>query len=591
MDRRTVLAIVLSVVVITIGFTIQSILFPPATPPPATAGEQEPGTPQTAPVPGGDGAAPATTQTTQQAAPTGTVLPVQVEERISEVNQTYTNALIDVTMSPIGGTIISYKMSEHREEGRPVEMILRGTDEQRAFNLRFGTYQAAPVDALFHSQQPRANVFEFYRDFYVVGRENEPFRITKRYTFQQDEYMFKLDIEIANSVNTVIPLNFGGNAYTLSYGPQIGPAFQQLDQRTEFRRYLTYSDGKKNTARVSTGRPEIVTDSPRWAAIAGKYFVLAGIPGLARYQTVLAQEPREGLPVGSQLHFTRPTLQASVQSDSYYIFLGPKTPDILDSYNNAQDNAWNLSGQELGQSVETRFLFGWLETILKAILQVIVRVTPNYGVAIIILTILVKLALWPLTRKSYESNAKMQALNPKTQEIREKYKDNPTKMNQEMAGLYKKEGVSPLGGCLPMLLQFPFFIAMYGLFNNHFDLRGATFIPGWITDLSAPDSIWEFGFTIPLINWTDLRALPLIFLGTQLISSRLTQNPSTASSGGQMKIMMTALPVVFFFILYNVPSGLLVYWIFSNLLTSGQQYYYMRVKKQTPPPGPQKKKK
>lgn len=600
MDRRTVIAIVLSVIVITIGFTIQSILFPPAeVTAPTENGAQDPagttttidGQPTT--TTGTDGSTDTgQTTTTTVAAPSGSVAPVP-ESGISIQERTYQNELVAVTMSPVGGTIVSYRLKDHRENDQPVEMILRGTEEQRAFELRFGTYQTKTIDALFHYQEASTtgNVFEFYRDFYVVGMEDQPFRITKRYTFMPGEYMFKLDVEITNSVNAVIPLNFGGNAYTLSYGPQIGPSFQQLDMRTEFRRYFTYSDGKKNTARVSAGRPEQNTDSPRWAAIAGKYFVLAGIPGLSRYETVLAQEPREGLPEGSQLHFTRPAIQASVQSDSYFFFLGPKTPAELDRYDNAEDNGWNLSGQELGQAVETRFLFGWLETILKTILQLIARVVPNYGVAIIILTVLVKLALWPLTRKSYESNARMQALNPKTQELRERYKDNPTKMNQEMAALYKKEGVSPLGGCLPMLLQFPFFIAMYGLFNNHFDLRGATFIPGWITDLSAPDSIINFGVTIPLINWTDLRGLPIIFLGTQLISSRLTQNPSSASSAGQMKLMMTALPIVFFFILYNVPSGLLVYWIFSNVLTSGQQYYYMRVKKNTPPPGPSKKKK
>jgi len=144
--------------------------------------------------------------------------------------------------------------------------------------------------------------------------------------------------------------------------------------------------------------------------------------------------------------------------------------------------------------------------------------------------------------------------------------------------------VNPLGGCLPLLAQFPFFIAMYGLFNNHFDLRGATFIPGWITDLSAPDVIFSFGdFTIPLIGWTALRGLPIIFVGTQLLSTKFTQTATTSSSSGQMKFMQFGLPIIFFFILYNVPSGLLVYWIFSNLLTVAQQYYYNNIRKKDPP--------
>ena len=224
---------------------------------------------------------------------------------------------------------------------------------------------------------------------------------------------------------------------------------------------------------------------------------------------------------------------------------------------------------------ERRLLFGWLENILKWVLQLIVRVIPNYGLAIIVLTILVKLLLWPLTRKSYESNARMQAVQPKLQEIREKYGDDKAKANEAMAKLYREEKVNPLGGCLPMLVQFPFFLAMYGLFNNHFDLRGAVFIPGWINDLSAPDVIVSFGnFTIPLLGWDALRGLPFIFLATQFISSKLMQSASTAQTSGQMKLMQYGLPAMFFFILYNVPSGLLVYWICSNVLTAVQQYWY-----------------
>jgi YidC/Oxa1 family membrane protein insertase len=122
----------------------------------------------------------------------------------------------------------------------------------------------------------------------------------------------------------------------------------------------------------------------------------------------------------------------------------------------------------------------------------------------------------------------------------------------------------------------PFFFAMYGLFSNHFDLRGATFIPGWINDLSQPESIVNFGnFTIPILGWNDLRLLPIIFLATQLFSSKLTQAPGTTSNR-QAKLMAYGLPTLFFFILYNLPAGLLVYWIISNILTAGQQFYINR---------------
>jgi YidC/Oxa1 family membrane protein insertase len=218
-------------------------------------------------------------------------------------------------------------------------------------------------------------------------------------------------------------------------------------------------------------------------------------------------------------------------------------------------------------------ILGWLETILKRLLGFFHSIVPNWGIAIVLLTIFVKLLLFPITHKSYESTSKMQQLQPKMTEIREKYKDNSTKMNQAMAELYKTEKVNPMGGCLPLLLQMPIFIALYGLFNKHFDLRGPTFIPGWINDLSSPESIWNFApFQIPILGWSDIRLLPILFVGTMILSSKLMQSGGAAASqNSSMKMMTYLMPIMFFFILYTAPSGLLVYWIVTNFLTIVQQ--------------------
>jgi YidC/Oxa1 family membrane protein insertase len=123
-----------------------------------------------------------------------------------------------------------------------------------------------------------------------------------------------------------------------------------------------------------------------------------------------------------------------------------------------------------------------------------------------------------------------------------------------------------------MIIQIPIFFAMYNLFNNHFDLRGAMFIPGWIPDLSQPEAVWNFpdDFTLPLLGWTALRLLPFIYVGSQLLYGKVTQTPDQKGNA-QMKLMLYAMPVIFFFILYDVPSGLLLYWIMSNVLTMVQQ--------------------
>ena len=156
-------------------------------------------------------------------------------------------------------------------------------------------------------------------------------------------------------------------------------------------------------------------------------------------------------------------------------------------------------------------------------------------------------------------------------------------MNQEIAALYKKEKVNPLSGCLPLLLQLPVFFALYNLLNSHFELRGALFIAGWIPDLSAPEAILNFGFTIPLVNWTALRGLPILMVASQLISTKFTQPPSATQQqgGAQMKLFTYALPIVFLFILYDMPSGLVLYWTVQNILSAFQQIYinWLRKKK------------
>jgi YidC/Oxa1 family membrane protein insertase len=600
MDRRTLVAVILSVVVITVGFSIQSILSRPspeeraATEAAAVLQEEAAATEQYQTTDSTQTDISSVGETDQVVAPTGAVVAV-IQDGISRDTRTYRNERIQVTLDPVGGSVSSYLLFEHTDGEQPMNMMFTGADNQRAFTLHFGDHTAPPVEDLFVLQQQSQNVYEFYRDFYVVGQEDSPFRITKRFTFQPGEYVFQLDVEIRNSVNDLVPLNFNGVAYTIGYGPQIGPTFEKLDQRIEFRRYVIYDEGKRSTAKVSVGNPEITPDPVSWVALAGKYFAVIALTDNRNLTTVLAQEPREGIPTGSQLYVTRPVIRASSVEDTFQFYVGPKTQRELDRYDDAEDNAWHRQDLNLSKALESRALLGWLENILKWVLQLIFRLIPNYGVAIIITTIIVKLLLWPLMRKSYQSTARMQAVNPKVQELRDKYKDNQQKMNQEMAALYKKEGVSPLGGCLPMLAQFPFFLAMYGLFNNHFDLRGAVFIPGWIVDLSAPDVIFSFGdFTIPLIGWTALRGLPIIFVATQLLSTKLTQTPQANQSNAQMKMMQYGLPAVFFFILYNVPSGLLVYWIFSNVITAGQQYYYNKIKKPSAPPpeekGPKKRK-
>jgi YidC/Oxa1 family membrane protein insertase len=371
------------------------------------------------------------------------------------------------------------------------------------------------------------------------------------------------------------PLDFNGTAYTIGFEPQLGPAFESLDNRYAYRRFYTYAGGKKEQIKM---RDDIYTTSEflMWSSLAGKYFTVIGIPDATKYTLTLDQRETPGLPQASRMFFTRPVIKSSANTDVFRFYIGPQQKGVLSQYNDAEDNGWGVKDLNLEKAMDTSSWFGWLENILKFILNMFYKLIPNYGIAIILLTILIKAILYPITRKSYQSTAKMQALNPKMQEIRTKYKDNPQKMNQAIAALYKEEGVNPLGaGCLPMLLQFPIFIALYGLLNKHFQLRNATFIPGWITDLSSPDVVWSFApYQIPILGWDTLSLLPFIYLGTMVLSFRMTQSASAGSaSQPNMKIMTIGMPIFLFFILYTAPSGLLLYWTVMNLVSFGQQKF------------------
>ncbi|MDR2606860.1 MAG: membrane protein insertase YidC, partial [Treponema sp.] len=588
MEKNTVLAIVLSVVVISGFYLIQGVFFAPKTPEPVRPSAVSEAPVTESPVQSPELPPP------EESVPAEEVLsevPVEAGP-VSEEHITVNTELLTVTLSNKGGDIVSWRLKEHTGTEGFVEMILSGDEEAHAFAVAFGNQNAQPVNSLFNVRRIDPYTVEFYRNFSAPG--GGLFRLSKRYLFKPADYMFELTVSLDGG-RDMQNFNFGGAAYTLGFGPQIGPQFEKLDQRYEYRQYFSYTNGKRKQEKVNDNSPNIIGSRPTWAAIAGKYFTFIAVPYLAQYDMVFSQRQEPGLSNASRLFIIRPPLASARTEDTYRFYLGPKNQDALAVYNNG-NNGFGLSDLELVSVASTSGILAPLETVLKWLLRLFQSFVHNWGIAIILLTIFVKVLFFPLTRKSSESTLKMQALSPKIKELQEKYKDNPQKLNAEMAEFYKKEGYNPVAGCLPMLLQIPIFFAMYNLFNNHFDLRGALFIPQWIPDLSLPESVYHFSnFRIPILGWTDIRLLPFIYVGSQLLYGKVTQTPDQQSNT-QMKMMLYAMPVIFFFILYDVPSGLLIYWIMSNLLTLVQQVAinrYIAAKKAAAaaeaPPAPQPK--
>jgi YidC/Oxa1 family membrane protein insertase len=577
MDKRTLLAIVLSVIVITIGFTIQSILYPPV---PADIPESTEGSGQSTSDGSSVSDSTGNTETRTQTSMSSEFISIGEDPSSTDLVNFSDGMVYEGIINPIGATLVSFKLLEHRDTDQPVDIIYQDGSESSGLQTRFGGWNGQEMDVPFHRQaSSQAGVLIFHRDFAPADAPEKVFRIVKRYQFHPGEYMFELSVEIENIADPsqIPPLQQNGSSYSLLLTPQIGPRITTLgaaNQRgTDYRRFMAYTGDKREEIKgAQPGSPKILDERYNWVAIDGKYFSLAMIPGNAEFSTVFSTDPALTGIQGNALALERAPLSGSKQIDTYRIYAGPKKPEVLKRYNLPQDNELGIRGLDLDVLVDGGML-SWLENILKEGLKLFYMIIPNWGIAIILLTILVKLLFYPLTKKSLESTRKMQELGPKLKEVQEKFKDNPQKMNQAQAEFYKKEGVNPLGGCLPILIQFPFFIAMYGLFNNHFDLRGALFIPGWITDLSSPDTVLQFGFNIPLLG-NELHLLPFIYLASQLLYGKVTQNPGqTAGAGKQAKMMMYALPIVFFFVLYNVPAGLLVYWISQNIVTMVQQVW------------------
>lgn len=571
MDRNTILAIVLSVLVITVGMTLQTTLFAPEiTEAMASENVQE--------------------STVASVAEKSIISPksiVAVGDDPSSEKFSVRTEVLDIEFNPAGGTISSIKTIKHMADGEPVDLIFREEGDPDVFALYLGNDRENPVEDLFSYKVSPANqngiiVVDFTRDF-VDQSTGKEFTISKKYGIDsKSEYMIQLVVDIAEKDGK--PVSFGSDTalYTLSVGPQIGPSFSSLSGNYDYRRVSVKYEDKGSKKAVSFKNGFFSSDdSADWIALSGKYFSFVLIPetnGIVGSVSATQSTENSSIPQKNSIFVTRKASSDSHTTDVYSLYAGPHIKKNLSIYDRSQDNAFGLSDHNLGKILESSWL-SWLETILKFFLNIFYRIIPNYGVAIILLTILIKALLQPLTKKGMESTAKMSALTPKIEEIKARYPDDPESQNAAMAKLYKEEKINPAGSCLPMFIQFPVFIALYGLLNTNFELRGAMFIPGWIPDLSIPDTVAVLPFSIPMIG-NQIHLLPLIYTVSMIFSMKITQSGTTAGQQqGMMNFMTYGMPIIFLFIMYNAPSGLLLYWTVMNFISIGQQILVNRKKK------------
>ncbi len=307
-----------------------------------------------------------------------------------------------------------------------------------------------------------------------------------------------------------------------------------------------------------------------WAAVHNQFFALATMPGdkadevicrpveLPRPLEWLVQAPTKTGPLKgfeTALVYPAQTLAPGQATERrFYLFAGPKEYRILDQIGNS-------FGNNVEQVMGFSGFFGWFAKVLLLSmngLQSTLHV--GYGWAIILITILIKLLFWPLTQASTRSMKRMQALQPQMNALKEKYKEDAAKMNQKLMAFMKENKVSPLGGCLPMVIQLPIFFGFYRMIQSAIELRGESFL--WVADLAKPDTLFRIHmgtFDIPF------NLLPLLMGGTMLWQSHLT--PATPGVDPMQQKMMKYMPLMFLFMLYNFSAGLTLYWTVQNLLS------------------------
>jgi len=251
-------------------------------------------------------------------------------------------------------------------------------------------------------------------------------------------------------------------------------------------------------------------------------------------------------------------------SHEYIFYAGPAADEVL------------AFDPRLASAVSYTYRsFDWISRLMMKVLNIIALLTRNYGLAIIFLTILVKTAMHPLARRAMISAQRMQAVAPRIKELQKKFAGDQQRLHQEVMRLYREEGVSPFGGCLPVFIQFPIFIALYGAFAKGFSGRHAFFLPGWMEDLSQPDRLLSWSWNIPLLGH-DLNLLPIIYLAVQIVQMRMQPKSDDPQVAQQQKIMQI-MPVIFVFIFYAMPAGLVLYFTVSSLYTLLEQWYLKRI--------------
>ena len=456
----------------------------------------------------------------------------------------------------VGPTIKSFKLKKYFKTTDPdspmIELVSLEKNMGDFLLINFEGYSIGQNEKITYqvdSTTVRLGPESSPRDLIFISETSDGLSMKQTFRFFPDQYKIELNLDVVNKSGKTVNGTFKADLKAL-------PPQEKASYYSYVGLALLLDDDLKEVEIEDISEEEILRGQIDWVAYEDDFFISAVIPENKSKGTFEGRILKSGLLHGTYLPPSVSLVPSQQTSFQYTLFFGPRDLSIL---------------KQCGGNIDRAINFGWTDIIARPLLYTLrffYKYVHNYGVAIILLTILVKILFWPLTHKSYKSMKEMQKLQPIMAKMREKYKNDKQKLNKEMMGLYKTYKVNPMGGCLPMVVQLPVFFALFRVLGSAIELRHAPFML-WINDLSAPDRLFNFPFTIPFMAPPfGIPILTLLMGASMFLQQKMTPTPGDPT---QAKIMMF-LPVIFTFMFINFPSGLVLYWLVNNILSIGQQY-------------------